>query len=87
MSSESFVHRVRESTRLSWFLALLFFVCALLSKMTSVVLPALLLLIELFRGHKLHALSKPKRALAQAPSTSKTRSTTNAVALTSAAEM
>lgn len=67
MSSESFVQRVHESTRLSWFLAVLFFVCALLSKMTSVVLPALLLLIELFRGHKLHALSKPKRALAQAP--------------------
>lgn len=67
MSSESFVQRVRESTRLTWILAVLFFVCALLSKMTSVVLPALLLLIELFRGHKLHALSRPKRVLAQAP--------------------
>ena len=67
MSSESFVQRVRESTRFSWILAVLFFVCALLSKMTSVVLPALLLTIELFRGHKLHALAKPKRVLAQAP--------------------
>ncbi|MCA8911139.1 MAG: hypothetical protein KDB82_05520 [Planctomycetes bacterium] len=67
MSSESFVQRVRESTRLSWILAVLFFVCALLSKMTSVVLPALLLLVELFRGHALHAMGKPKKALAQAP--------------------
>ncbi|MCA8918328.1 MAG: hypothetical protein KDB32_04565 [Planctomycetes bacterium] len=66
-SSESFVQKVRESTRLSWFLAVLFFVFALLSKMTAVVLPALLLLVELFRGHALHALPRAKRALAQAP--------------------
>lgn len=67
MPSESFVQRVRHSTRVSWMLSLLFFICALLSKMTAVVLPALLLLVELFRGRELHALPRVKRALAQAP--------------------
>lgn len=67
MPSESFVQRVRHSTRVSWMLSLLFFICALLSKMTAVVLPALLLLFELFRGRELHALPRVKRALAQAP--------------------
>lgn len=66
-SSQSFVQRVRESSRLSWLLAILFFVCALLSKMTAVVLPALLLLVELLRGPALHAMPRARRALAQAP--------------------
>ncbi len=67
MPSESFVRRVRENSRLLYTLALLLFVFALLSKMTSVVLPALLLLIELFRGHSLHAASWRRRALITAP--------------------
>lgn len=48
MSSESFVQRVRHNTRLSYGLALLCYVLALLSKMPAVVLPALLVLLELF---------------------------------------
>ncbi|MBX3473932.1 MAG: hypothetical protein KF754_06075 [Planctomycetes bacterium] len=48
MPSQSFVQRVRHNTRLSYGLALLSFVLALLSKMPAVVLPALLVLIELF---------------------------------------
>lgn len=67
MPSESFVQRVRHSSRLSWMLSVLFFICALLSKMTAVVLPALLLLLELFRGRELHTMPRLKRALAQAP--------------------
>ena len=67
MSSESFVQRVRESSRLSYVLAVFFFICALMSKMTAVVLPALLLLVELFRGNALHAMARPKKVLAQAP--------------------
>ncbi|MCB9895809.1 MAG: hypothetical protein H6839_15285 [Planctomycetes bacterium] len=67
MSSQSFVQRVRESTRLSYILAVLFFMCALMSKMTAVVLPALLLLIELFRGGALHAMPRSRKAIAQAP--------------------
>ncbi|MCB9933260.1 MAG: hypothetical protein H6841_07560 [Planctomycetes bacterium] len=67
MPSESFVQRVRHSTRLGWMLSLLFFICALLSKMTAVVLPALLLLVELFRRRELHALPRARRALTQAP--------------------
>jgi hypothetical protein len=67
MPSESFVRRVRGSKRMAYSLALLFFVFALMSKMTAVVLPALLLLIELFRGPSLHAATKPRRALMAAP--------------------
>lgn len=67
MPSESFVARVRQSKRLSFALALLFFICALLSKMHAVVLPALLLLIEMFRARALAAASPAKRALMQAP--------------------
>lgn len=67
MPSESFVARVRESKRLSYSLALLFFMCALLSKMHAVVLPALLLLIELYRGRALALASVAKRGLLLAP--------------------
>ncbi len=67
MPSESFVRRVRESKRVAYSLSVLLFVFALMSKMTAVVLPALLLLLELFRGPSLHAASKPRRALMAAP--------------------
>ncbi|MBX3461329.1 MAG: hypothetical protein KF696_15395 [Planctomycetes bacterium] len=67
MPSESFVRRVRHSKRLAYSLALLMFVLALLSKMTAVVLPALLLLIELFRGPSLKSASAPRRAIMLAP--------------------
>ncbi|MBP9893058.1 MAG: tetratricopeptide repeat protein, partial [Planctomycetes bacterium] len=67
MASASFVQRARESKRLAWTLALLCFICALLSKMHAVVLPALLLLIELYRGRALALASLAKRALMLAP--------------------
>lgn len=67
MPSERFVRRVRESKRLAYSLALLFFVFALLSKMTAVVLPALLLLIELFRSPSLRSAALPRKALMLAP--------------------
>lgn len=67
MPSESFVQRVRESTRLHYLLAVFAFVCALLSKMSAVVLPALLLLIELFRGRALHGAAVTRRAALLAP--------------------
>ncbi len=67
MPSESFVQRVRESTRLHYLLALFAYVCALLSKMTAVVLPALLLLLELFRGRALHSAPVARRAALLAP--------------------
>lgn len=66
-ADESFIRRAKESTRLVYVLAIFCFVLALLSKMTAVVLPALLLLVELFRGRRLGALSVPRRALVQAP--------------------
>ncbi|MCC7509884.1 MAG: hypothetical protein IT464_10950 [Planctomycetes bacterium] len=67
MPSESFVARVRQSKRLAYSLSVLLFVFALMSKMTAVVLPALLLLFELFRGPGLHAASLRRRVLMQAP--------------------
>gem|GEM_PF-1334938 len=67
MASASFVQRARESKRLAWSLALLCFICALLSKMHAVVLPALLLLIELYRGRALALTSLVKRGLLLAP--------------------
>lgn len=56
MASESFVRRVGRDVRLAYGLSLLCFVLALLSKMPAVVLPALLVLIELFfpRGQRAH---------------------------------
>ncbi len=67
MASASFVQRARESKRLTYALALLCFICALLSKMHAVVLPALLVLIELFRGRALASATPVKRALVLAP--------------------
>ncbi|MBK9974702.1 MAG: hypothetical protein IPP14_08005 [Planctomycetes bacterium] len=67
MSSESFVQRVRQNSRLTFALSLLCFVLALLSKMPAVVLPALLVLIELFCGHGLKGSSTPKRLVWTAP--------------------
>ena len=67
MPSESFVQRMRQSTRLSYWLALVFFLLALLSKMHAVVLPALILLVELLRGRSLGVASWSRRGLMQAP--------------------
>ena len=48
MPSQSFARRVGRDSRLAYAFSLLMFVLALLSKMPAVVLPALLVLIELF---------------------------------------
>lgn len=67
MSSETFVQRVRQNSRLTYALSLLCFVLALLSKMPAVVLPALLVLLELFCGHGLKGAGAPKRLAWTAP--------------------
>lgn len=66
-SSESFVRRVGENRRLAYGLSLLCFVLALLSKMPAVVLPALLVLLELFRGRELATVGTARRAALLAP--------------------
>ncbi|HRJ80132.1 MAG TPA: hypothetical protein PLF37_16660, partial [Planctomycetota bacterium] len=67
MPSQSFVQRLRQSVRLSYWLALLCFLAALLSKMHAVVLPALLLLLELFGRQRLGSASLARRALMLLP--------------------
>ncbi|KAA0210657.1 hypothetical protein EDM80_13095 [bacterium] len=67
MPSQSFVQRLRQSVRLSYWLALLCFLAALLSKMHAVVLPALLLLLELFGRQRLGSATPARRAMMLLP--------------------